>query len=178
MLKFPTSPKVLFIYFLTEKDFPDTCSNFRPANQNAYQATHNQSKFVWCCNLFIYSQLNTPCFRSVEEPSTPSKIESLQSRLRSAPKDGLAYISSPRTNRGHSRPLPGQDAERDMSRHHSDKSPNAVAPDVIYFWFAEFSWGKVFFRWKILNSSSEVFRRQDLQNVLRSIARPIWFVGL
>lgn len=71
--------------------------------------------------------------RSVEEPSTPSKIESLQSRLRSAPKDGLAYISSPRTNRGHSRPLPGQDAERDMSRHHSDKSPNAVAPDVIYF---------------------------------------------
>lgn len=71
--------------------------------------------------------------RSVEEPSTLSKIESLQSRLRSAPKDGLTYISSPPTNRGQNRLLPGQDAELEMSRHHSDKSPNAVAPDVIYF---------------------------------------------
>ncbi|XP_067017115.1 rho guanine nucleotide exchange factor 28-like isoform X1 [Acropora muricata] len=71
--------------------------------------------------------------RSVEEPSTLSKIESLQSRLRSTPKDGLTYISSPPTNRGQNRLLPGQDAEREMSRHHSDKSPNAVAPDVIYF---------------------------------------------
>ncbi|XP_068734073.1 rho guanine nucleotide exchange factor 28-like isoform X3 [Montipora capricornis] len=73
--------------------------------------------------------------RSDLSPPPQSKLESLQSRLRSAPKEGglgLAYISSPRSHR-QARLLPGQD-EGDRVRQQSDKSPSAAAaPDVIYF---------------------------------------------
>ena len=44
---------MLFIYVLIEIDFLDMHSYFLPANQNVHLTTLNQSKFMWCHNVYM-----------------------------------------------------------------------------------------------------------------------------